>query len=290
MNRKGIILAGGKGERLYPLTKVISKQLLPIFDKPAIYYPLSTLMMAGVNEILLITDSVSIPLFKRLLSNGSQWGIHIDYAIQEKPEGIAQAILIAESFLNESNSILILGDNLFFGNNLNSLFNKASSRASGATIFAHQVKDPQRYGVPKIDKHGAIISIEEKPKIPPSNYAITGIYFFDKNVINYAKTIGKSSRGEFEISDVNNIYINSKKMNLEKLGRGNTWFDVGTFQTLLEASEFVSSIENRQGLKISCPEEIAFRLKKIDRNKLLELINKMPNNQYRNYLLSISRE
>lgn len=290
MNRKGIILAGGKGERLYPLTKVISKQLLPIFDKPAIYYPLSTLMMAGVNEILLITDSVSIPLFKRLLSNGSQWGIHIDYAIQEKPEGIAQAILIAESFLNESNSILILGDNLFFGNNLNSLFNKASSRASGATIFAHQVKDPQRYGVPKIDKHGAIISIEEKPKIPPSNYAITGIYFFDKNVINYAKTISKSSRGEFEISDVNNIYINSKKMNLEKLGRGNTWFDVGTFQTLLEASEFVSSIENRQGLKISCPEEIAFRLKKIDRNKLLELINKMPNNQYRNYLLSISRE
>ena len=290
MNRKGIILAGGKGERLYPLTKVISKQLLPIFDKPAIYYPLSTLMMAGVNEILLITDSVSLPLFKRLLSNGSQWGIHIDYAIQEKPEGIAQAILIAESFLNESNSILILGDNLFFGNNLNSLFNKASSRASGATIFAHQVKDPQRYGVPKIDKHGAIISIEEKPKIPPSNYAITGIYFFDKNVINYAKTIGKSSRGEFEISDVNNIYINSKKMNLEKLGRGNTWFDVGTFQTLLEASEFVSSIENRQGLKISCPEEIAFRLKKIDRNKLLELINKMPNNQYRNYLLSISRE
>ncbi len=290
MNRKGIILAGGKGERLYPLTKVISKQLLPIFDKPAIYYPLSTLMMAGVNEILLITDSVSIPLFKRLLSNGSQWGIHIDYAIQEKPEGIAQAILIAESFLNESNSILILGDNLFFGNNLNSLFNKASSRASGATIFAHQVKDPQRYGVPKIDKCGAIISIEEKPKIPPSNYAITGIYFFDKNVINYAKTISKSSRGEFEISDVNNIYINSKKMNLEKLGRGNTWFDVGTFQTLLEASEFVSSIENRQGLKISCPEEIAFRLKKIDRNKLLELINKMPNNQYRNYLLSISRE
>ncbi len=290
MNRKGIILAGGKGERLYPLTKVISKQLLPIFDKPAIYYPLSTLMMAGVNEILLITDSLSLSLFRKLLGNGSQWGIHIDYAIQEKPEGIAQAILIAESFINGKDSILILGDNLFFGNNLNTLFNKASSRTSGATIFAHQVKDPQRYGVPKIDKNGAIISIEEKPKIAPSNYAITGIYFFDKNVISYAKTISKSSRGEFEISDVNNIYINSKKMNLEKLGRGNTWFDVGTFQTLLEASEFVSSIENRQGLKISCPEEIAYRLKKIDRNKLLELINKMPNNQYRNYLLSISRE
>ena len=290
MNRKGIILAGGKGERLYPLTKVTSKQLLPIFDNPAIYYPLSTLMMAGVYEILLITDSVSLPQFKRLLGNGSQWGVHIDYAIQENPEGIAQAILIAESFINGENSILILGDNLFFGNDLNKLFKKASSRASGATIFAHQVKDPQRYGVPKIDKNGTIISIEEKPKIPPSNYAITGIYFFDKNVISYAKTIRKSSRGEFEISDVNNIYINSKKMNLEKLGRGNTWFDVGTYQTLLEASEFVSSIENRQGLKISCPEEIAFRLKKIDKNKLLELIDKMPNNQYRNYLLSISRE
>ena len=231
MNRKGIILAGGKGERLYPLTKVTSKQLLPIFDKPAIYYPLSTLMMAGVYEILLITDSVSLPQFKRLLGNGSQWGVHIDYAIQENPEGIAQAILIAESFINGENSILILGDNLFFGNDLNKLFKKASSRASGATIFAHQVKDPQRYGVPKIDKNGDIISIEEKPKIPPSSYAITGIYFFDKNVISYAKSIRKSSRGEFEISDVNNIYINSKKMNLEKLGRGNTWFDVGTFQT-----------------------------------------------------------
>ena len=287
MNRKGIILAGGKGERLYPLTKVISKQLLPIFDKPTIYYPLSTLMWAGVNEILLITNPENLDTYKNLLGNGSQWGISIDYEVQYEPKGIAQAFLIGEKFIDGQNSVLILGDNLFFGNNLKELFNKASSRENGATIFTYHVKDPSSYGVPSFDKNGEIISIEEKPAIPKTNYAVTGIYFFDPKVVGIAKKILPSIRGELEITDINKIYINRNKMHVERLGRGNAWFDVGTFKTLLEAGEYVNSLEHRQGLKIACPEEIAYKLNLINKEQLSNIIKNMPNNQYREYLISI---
>jgi glucose-1-phosphate thymidylyltransferase len=285
--RKGIILAGGLGTRLYPLTHSVSKQLLPVYDKPMIYYSLSVLMMAGIRDILLISTPNDINQYKNLLKNGSQWGLDIQYCIQPSPDGLAQAFILGESFIGDSNSALILGDNIFFGHDLNQILTNASQRESGATIFTYHVKDPERYGIAEFDNNKNVIAIEEKPHIPKSNYAITGLYFYDKNVTRLAKSLKPSNRGELEITDLNKLYLEQKKLYVELMGRGYAWLDTGTHESLLEASQFIATLENRQGLKVACPEEISYRNGWIDAAKLEELAELLGKNEYGQYLKRI---
>lgn len=287
---KGIILAGGTGSRLYPITNVISKQLLPVYDKPMIYYPLSTLMLAGIKDILIITSNQDKNLFLKLLGNGSQLGINIKYEVQEKPEGIAQAFIIGKEFIKDSNVALILGDNLFHGNDLIFQLQKSAGMKKGATIFAYPVRNPQRYGVVEFDSNGRALRIEEKPENPKSKFAITGLYFYDNTVISKAKKIKPSKRGELEISDLNNLYIEEGNLMVEKMNRGMTWLDTGTLDSLHEASSYIRLLEKRQGLKIGCPEEIAWRMGFINNSELNLLSDSLLKSGYGNYLKSIIEE
>ena len=290
MKRKGNILAGGSGTRLYPATQVISKQLLPVFDKPMIYYPLSTLMLTDIRQILIISTPQDIPRFENLLGDGSQWGLDLHYTVQNSPDGLAQALLIGESFLNNSPSVLVLGDNIFYGHNLPDLLNSANERREGATIFAYHVIDPERYGVVEFDPQNRAVNLEEKPKSPKSNYAVTGLYFYDKNAVEYAKQIKPSSRGELEITDLNREYLKHEHLSVEIMGRGYAWLDTGTHRNLLEAHQFIQTIEQRQGLKISCPEEIAFYKKWISADQLESLARSMSKSEYGQYLMQILKE
>lgn len=285
---KGIILAGGSGTRLYPLTKAISKQLLPVYDKPMIYYPLSVLMLAGIQDILVISTPTDIGRYEDLLGDGSQWGITLTYAVQESPDGLAQAFIIGEDFIGEDSVALVLGDNLFYGHGLTRLLQNAVKRTSGATVFGYHVQDPERFGVVEFNENGNAISIEEKPSNPKSNYAVTGLYFYDNRVIEIAKSIKPSLRGELEITDINKNYLNLGELNVELLGRGFSWFDSGTHESLLEASQFIETLEKRQNLKIACLEEIAYIQGYISRNKLLELAEPLKKNQYGQYLISLA--
>lgn len=287
MIKKGIILAGGSGTRLYPLTKVISKQLMPIYDKPMIYYPLSTLMLAGIKDILVITTPRDSESFRALLRDGSQWGINISYKVQPSPDGLAQAFIIGEEFINGEGCALILGDNIFYGHDLSKLVKKATQKDDGATVFAYYVKDPERYGIVEFDKNRKAISLEEKPEKPKSNFAVTGLYFYDKNVVKYAKSIKPSARGELEITDLNKIYLEKGNLNVETLGRGYAWLDTGTHESLLQAASFVETVQDRQGLKIACPEEIAYNLGYINKDQLKELAKPLAKNEYGQYLLAI---
>ncbi len=287
MSLKGIILAGGSGTRLLPMTSVVSKQLLPIYDKPMIFYPLSTLMLAGVKDILIISTPQDTNRFQQLLGDGSHLGINIEYAVQESPKGIGEAFIIGEEFIGNNSCILILGDNLFFGNELQSILKHAIDNICGATVFAYPVKDPEKYGVAGFNKKGMVTSLEEKPKLPKSNYAVTGIYLYDKDVVNIAKEIMPSRRGELEITSINQSYLKKKKLNLEIFGRGMTWLDTGTPENLMEASEFVKVIQKRQGLVISCLEEIAWRSGWIKSNDLKNLAKGYGNSEYKNYLTSL---
>jgi glucose-1-phosphate thymidylyltransferase len=289
-NRKGLILAGGSGTRLYPLTQAISKQLLPIYDKPMIYYSLSTLMLAGIKDILLISTPEDMPRFEALLKDGSQWGINIHYCVQKSPDGLAQAFILGESFIGNHHSTLILGDNIFYGHDFNQLLLNAKHREEGATIFTYHVQDPQRYGVAEFDVKNQVISLEEKPLTPKSNYAVTGLYFYDEDVVEMAKSLKPSKRGELEITDLNQLYLNKHKLHVELMGRGYAWLDTGTHESLLEASQFIATLENRQGLKVACPEEIAYRQQWISASQLEALAAPLLKNGYGQYLQRILQE
>ena len=288
--RKGIILAGGSGTRLYPLTIAISKQIMPVYDKPMIYYPLYVLMEAGIREILIITTPRDNATFKELLGDGSKWGIKLEYKIQENPNGLAEAFIIGEEFIGDSNVALILGDNLFYGGDLKEILIRANNRTEEATIFGYRVNDPRRYGVVEIDEKGNAISIVEKPEKPKSNYAVPGLYFYTNDVIKIAKTIKPSARGELEISSVNEIYMNMHKLKVEKLGRGMAWFDTGTHESLLETASFVQTIQKRQGLQICCPEEIAYENGWINKQQLKELAQNLKKSDYGKFLITLAEE
>lgn len=288
MIKKGIILAGGSGTRLYPLTRVMSKQMMPIYDKPMIYYPLSTLLMAGIKDILVISTPHDIGNFERLLGDGSQWGIKISYKVQPSPDGLAQAFLLGEDFIDGEGCALILGDNIFYGHDLMNMMKEAASKEYGATVFAYYVKDPERYGIVEFDDNHKALSLEEKPKNPKSNYAVTGLYFYDKNVVEYAKTLKPSARGELEITDLNNIYFKDNALNVQTMGRGYAWLDTGTHESLLQASSFVETVQARQGLKICCPEEIVYNLGYISADELRALAAPLAKNEYGEYLLRIA--
>ena len=288
--RKGIILAGGSGTRLYPVTKSISKQLLPVYDKPMIYYPLSTLMLAGIQDILIISTPDDTPRFESLLGDGSQWGLNISYKLQPFPDGLAQAFILGDTFVGNDLSALVLGDNIFYGHDFNELLSNAMVRADGATVFAYHVNDPERYGVAEFDSTNKVLSLEEKPKSPKSNYAVTGLYFYDKDVVAMAKSLKPSPRGELEITDLNRLYLENQKLNIEIMGRGYAWLDTGTHDSLLEASQFIATLENRQGLKVACPEEISFRRNWINSDQLEKLAAPLSKNAYGQYLLRVLEE
>jgi glucose-1-phosphate thymidylyltransferase len=290
LNRKGIILAGGSGTRLYPVTQVVSKQLLPIYDKPMVYYPLSTLMLAGIRDVLIISTPDDTPRFQQLLGDGKKWGMNLSYAVQPSPDGLAQAFIIGKSFIGDSLSSLILGDNIFYGHDFSSQLQRASAKQDGATVFAYRVHDPERYGVAEFDAAGKVISLEEKPTKPKSSYAVTGIYFYDKNVCELAANLKPSPRGELEITDLNRLYLESGQLSCEVMGRGMAWLDTGTHESLLEASQYIEIIERRQGLKVACPEEVAYRQGWIGAREIEALAAPMLKNSYGQYLIAMLKE